>query len=61
MGVTLCDGARKWVWHCVMEQGSGCGIVWWSKEVGVALCGGAIRKWVWQGSGCGILCSGAKK
>ena len=42
MGVTLCDGARKWVWHCVMEQGSGCDIVWWSnKEVGVA------RKWVW--------------
>ena len=37
MGVALCGGARKWVWHCVVEQGSGCGIVWWSKEVGVTL------------------------
>ena len=37
VGVALCGGARKWVWHCgvarkwvghcVMEQGSGCDIV----------------------------------
>ena len=47
VGVAQCGGARKWVWHCVVEQGSGCGTVRWSKDVGVALCGRA-RKWVWH-------------
>ena len=55
------------MWHCVVEQGSGCGIVWQIKEVGVADqrsgCGRS-KKWVWQikevgvadqGSGCGTV------
>ena len=51
-----CGGARKWVWHCVVKQGNGCGIVCWSKEVGVAMwlsVAGDVAggRWVWQDEG----------
>ena len=41
MGVALCGGARKWVWH----RGRSKKWVWHSKEVGVAE----------RGSGCGTV------